>query len=268
MFVDDITAFMNGVNKELVEMAEKVLKKLIREEEEKGLKKIKHRRREKGKSKAITSCKYLDERFQECRKKKTSCFGDECGDAGGGLENEDQTSGRRRRREERSAIFAYQENQVFHENYMRTGERMLWRTGVSIVTAEKAEVEEASGSSSRKEGVGFALTYHGSEQVGSYHGHARSGARGLVGNMVKKKQKARRKQIFEVQTWRQVSLPAGTVMCETSDLGIKWPHWHTLLFEGQVAVDMRVACPQDVRTPKDHQIFERETREVFGYDAT
>ena len=33
-------------------------------------------------------------------------------------------------------------------------------------------------------------------------------------------------------------------MCETRDLGIKWPQWRTLLFEGQVAMDMRVVCPQ------------------------
>ena len=30
-------------------------------------------------------------------------------------------------------------------------------------------------------------------------------------------------------------------MCETRDLGIKWPHWHTL-------VDMMLVFPQDVRT--------------------
>ena len=36
-------------------------------------------------------------------------------------------------------------------------------------------------------------------------------------------------------------------MCETRDLGIKWPQWHILLFQGQVVVDMRVVCPQDVR---------------------
>ena len=29
-------------------------------------------------------------------------------------------------------------------------------------------------------------------------------------------------------------------MCETRDLGIQWLQWHTLLFEGQVAVDMSV----------------------------
>ena len=36
-------------------------------------------------------------------------------------------------------------------------------------------------------------------------------------------------------------------MCENRDLGIKWPQWHTLLFEGQVVVDMRMVCSQDVR---------------------
>ena len=44
------------------------------------------------------------------------------------------------------------------------------------------------------------------------------------------------KQIYEVHTWRQVTGLAGAVMCETRDLGIKWPMWHTLMSEGQVAV--------------------------------
>ena len=57
-------------------------------------------------------------------------------------------------------------------------------------------------------------------------------------------QKAWRKQIFEVQTWRQVRGPAGAVMSETRDLDIQWSQWHTLLFKVQ-AVDMRVVCPQD-----------------------
>ena len=64
----------------------------------------------------------------------------------------------------------------------------------------------------------------------------------------KEQLKAWRKQIFEVQTWKPVEGQAGAVMCETPDLGTKWPQWqHTLLFEGQVPVDMRVACPQDVK---------------------
>ena len=36
-------------------------------------------------------------------------------------------------------------------------------------------------------------------------------------------------RIREVQTWKQVRGPAGALMCETRDLGIKWPYWHTLI---------------------------------------
>ena len=54
-------------------------------------------------------------------------------------------------------------------------------------------------------------------------------------------------QIFEVQAWRQVRGPAGAVMCETRDWGVKWPYWHTLMFDGQETVDMRVVCPQGVK---------------------
>ena len=65
VFVCDITAFTNG-RKKLVEMAEKVLKKLKREVEEKSLKLSITEGGEEGKSKAITS--------QEGK----SCFGDKC----------------------------------------------------------------------------------------------------------------------------------------------------------------------------------------------
>ena len=54
-------------------------------------------------------------------------------------------------------------------------------------------------------------------------------------------------QVLKVQTWRQVRGPAGAVVCETRELGIKWPQWHTLLFEGEVKIDMRYVCPKDVK---------------------
>ena len=46
------------------------------------------------------------------------------------------------------------------------------------------------------------------------------------------------KQIQEVQFWRKVRGFAGAVMCETLDLGVKWPDWHPLTFEGEVRIDM------------------------------
>ena len=36
-------------------------------------------------------------------------------------------------------------------------------------------------------------------------------------------------------------------MCETRDLGIKGPHWHTLTFEGDRKFDMRYVCTKDVK---------------------
>ena len=42
------------------------------------------------------------------------------------------------------------------------------------------------------------------------------------------------RQIHEVQTWKEVRGPAGAVMCETRDLGIRWPQWHTLMFSDEI----------------------------------
>ena len=64
--MDDITSFMNGWNQEL----EKVLKKLKMEVEEKGLKVSIAEGGKEGESKAITSCKYLEEKLHECSKKE------------------------------------------------------------------------------------------------------------------------------------------------------------------------------------------------------
>ena len=56
------------------------------------------------------------------------------------------------------------------------------------------------------------------------------------------------KQIQEVQMWRYLRGPAGAVMRETRDVGIKWPQCHTLIFEGEVRIDRRYVCPKDVGT--------------------
>ena len=55
------------------------------------------------------------------------------------------------------------------------------------------------------------------------------------------------RQIREVQTWKQVRGLAGAVMCETRDLGTRWPHWHTLMFSDERQIDMRLVCPNDVK---------------------
>ena len=54
-------------------------------------------------------------------------------------------------------------------------------------------------------------------------------------------------QIREVQMWRQVRRLAEALMCETRDLGIKWPQWRTWIVEGEVRIDMIHVCPKDVK---------------------
>ena len=36
-------------------------------------------------------------------------------------------------------------------------------------------------------------------------------------------------------------------MCETRDLGIRRPYWHTLIFGNGTRIDMRFVCPKDVK---------------------
>ena len=47
-------------------------------------------------------------------------------------------------------------------------------------------------------------------------------------------------------------------MCETRDLGIKWPHWHTLMFSNDTKIDMRFVCPKDVK-----KMLMQRTRSVY-----
>ena len=69
VFVDDITAFMEGQYKELPGVAEKVLKTIRREVEEKGFKLSITERGKEGKHKVIASCSFLEKKFQVCSKR-------------------------------------------------------------------------------------------------------------------------------------------------------------------------------------------------------
>ena len=80
----------------------------------------------------------------------------------------------------------------------------------------------------------------------------RPGQEGVwIGQWHTEQKEAWRKHIFEVPTWRQVRGLTGAVLCETRDLGIKWPQWRTLILEGQVQVDMTYVCPKDVKTKEN-----------------
>ena len=51
--------------------------------------------------------------------------------------------------------------------------------------------------------------------------------------------------------------PAGAAMCETRDLGMKWPYWHTLIFGNDIKIDMRFVCPKDVKKMLVFSVLEK-----------
>ena len=218
-----------------------------REVEEKGLKLSNREGGKERQSKVVGSCCCQEERFQECSKKRSgSC--NQGGITRSGLENENDAGGS----DVRCEVFGARRNRTLQKNYVRIGVGKLLRMGlvfarrwreqaVDISATESLQVEAAA--AGRKESVSQSLFVEVDEEdvstlaalfrkEGVWTGRWRGGG-----------SKAWRKQILEVQTWRRVRGLAGAVTCETGDLGIKCAQRHTLLFEGQVAVDMRVVLP-------------------------
>ena len=109
--VDDLTAFVNGRNKELMEMAKK------------GFEDAEEREREERLQLSITG-------FRECSKKERVVLATSV-ETLSGLENENQAVGersRRRRRRKCDVRFCFRNNRVFRNSDMRTGGRKLLRT--------------------------------------------------------------------------------------------------------------------------------------------
>ena len=121
-------------------------------------------------------------------------------------------------------------NRVFQKNYMRRGVRKLLRTGLVPARAWRGQAAGApterfklrrqmAAAAGKKESVSAFFILGG-------------GAEGVwIGKWPAEQKEVWEKQIFEVQTWRQVRGLAEAVLCETRDLGIKWPQWHTSIFE-------------------------------------
>ena len=105
-----------------------------------------------------------------------------------------------------------------------------WREqAVGIVLAERMKLrwQMAAAAAGKEESVSLSLftevkNFEVVEELSTLATLALGGEGVWLGKWRKEQLKAWRKQIFEVQTWRQVRRPAGPVMCETLDLGITW----------------------------------------------
>ena len=69
VFVDDITALLKGKQREVAEMAKKVMKKLKKEIEKKCLK-LSVTENGKERSKMIASCGFLEDELRQCSKEE------------------------------------------------------------------------------------------------------------------------------------------------------------------------------------------------------
>ena len=70
VFVDDITALLMVKNREVAEMAKKVMKKLKEEVEKKGFNLSVTENGKEGKSKMIASCGFLEDELRQCSKEE------------------------------------------------------------------------------------------------------------------------------------------------------------------------------------------------------
>ena len=101
-------------------------------------------------------------------------------------------------------------------------------------------LKTTDGSCGRQEEYDFLVLVHGNLWPGSGRTELSTMATQywaegvLTGKWLHEQKEGWMRQIQEVQTWKQVRGPAGAVMCETRDLGIKWPHWHTLMFSDEI----------------------------------
>ena len=145
-------------------------------------------------------------------------------------------------------------NRAFQKSYMKVGVKKLPRAGmiparawgihsVGMSPTERLkfrrQVAAAAGKKESTTSLSFVMEAYGLEveeelstMATQYWRHERK--------------EAWRRQIQEVRTWKQVRGLAGAVMCETHDLGIKWPYWHTLVFGDEIKIDMKYVCPKDV----------------------
>ena len=116
----------------------------------------------------ITSCRYLEERYQECSKKEGVVVAMSVETLGVDLRTRTKQleAKERSRRQKCEVILVYQENRVFQKSHMRTGIRKLSRTGlvparawggqaVGIVPTERLKLRrQMAAAAGEKESVG------------------------------------------------------------------------------------------------------------------
>ena len=128
VFVEDITAFMEGRYNELASIAEKVLISIKGQAEENCSKLSNTEGGKVGQSKVMALCGYLEETFWECNKKRIE-LATSVGTLGVDLKQPGaKETARRKKCDVRFSLT--RKNEVFQKNYMRIGVGKLLRMGL------------------------------------------------------------------------------------------------------------------------------------------
>ena len=160
VFVDDITAPLMGKNREVAEMAKKVMKKLKEEIEKKGLKLSVTENGKEGKSKMIASCGFLEDELRQYSKAEGVTLADSVGTLGVDLRTRVKRLGaneKARRKKCKVRFSIVQKNKSLPEILMRGGVKKLSRAGmmpartwgahaVGMSPTERLNIEETDGS--------------------------------------------------------------------------------------------------------------------------
>ena len=132
VFVNDITALVKGRNKEVAEMAKKVMKKLKEEVEKKGLKLSVTENGKEGKSKMIASCGFLENEQSQFRKEGVTLAGS-VETLGVDLRTRVKSFGAKekaRRKKCKARFSLIKRKNPFQKNYMKVGVKKLLRAGM------------------------------------------------------------------------------------------------------------------------------------------
>ena len=170
--MDDITALLMEKNKEVAEMAKKVMKKLKEEVDKKGFKFSVTENGKEGKSKMIASCGFLEDDLRQCSKEEGVTMEDS-------VETLGMDSGKRvkrlgakeksRRKKCKVTFFDHQEEQGLPKELHEDGGQEVVTSGYGVSEDvesacsgfspfRKIEIEEAAGSSNgQKEYILAAL---------------------------------------------------------------------------------------------------------------
>ena len=259
VFVDDITALVKGSNEDVAEVAKKVMKKSKEEVEKKGLKLSVTDNGKVGKSKVIASCGFLENELSQFSKEEGVTLADSVETLGVDLRTRVERLGAKEKARRKTCMVRFssiKKNKAFQKNYMEVGVKKLLRAGmmpartwgvhaVGVSLTERLKLRRQMAAAAGKKNT-TSLSFEVEEELSTMATEYWSESV-WTGTWRHELKEAWVRQIREVQTWKQVRRPAGAVMCETRDLGIKRPYWHTLIFGNDIKIDMRLVCPKEFK---------------------